>query len=453
MARLSLLLAPLFAVLPLVSAFPAQLPARATAPALPVDDPFYIPPEGFESSAPGTILRHRTPPNPIAALGFAKVNIQAAHQILYRTSDSSGNAIATVSTILIPHNADYSKLLSYQVAEDAADPNCAPSYALQLEAAHDGILGLVIPQVELLFFGAALNKGWVVTVPDHLGPKAAFLANNLSGQAVLDNIRAALASSSFTNITSDPTIALWGYSGGSLASGFAAELHPTYAPELNIVGAALGGTVPKIRPVIEAVNKGLFVGLVPSGIQGLANEYPDIQQLINDGLKPSKRADFNKTQNLCLSGDIIQYLGQDIYDYTNDRNIFDQPAAVKVMDANAMGQHVPKIPLLVYKSVGDEISPVNDTDALVETYCNGGASVEYKRDELSEHASLEITGSADGLLWLMDRMNNKPVQQGCTKSTAVTGLADPKALLALGDEILTLLKAILSGPIGPGVVG
>lgn len=269
----------------------------------------------------------------------------------------------------------------------------------------------------------------------------------------MDNIRAALASSSFTNITSDPTIALWGYSGGSLASGFAAELHPTYAPELNIVGAALGGTVPKIRPVIDAVNKGLFVGLVPSGIQGLANEYPSIQQLIDAGLKPSRRADFNKTQNLCLSGDILEYLGQDIYDYTNDRNIFDQPAAVEVMDANAMGQHVPKIPLLVYKSVGDEISPVNDTDALVETYCQGGASVEYKRDELSEHASLEITGSADGMLWLIDRMNNKPVQQGCTKSTAITGLADPKALLALGDEIVTLLKAILSGPIGPGVVG
>ncbi|GAB1192506.1 hypothetical protein APSETT444_001698 [Aspergillus pseudonomiae] len=418
MARLSLLLAPILAVLPLVSAFPAQLPARSSAPALPLDDPFYIPPEGFESSAPGTILRHRTPPNPIAALGFAKVNIQAAHQILYRTSDSSGNAIATVSTILIPHNADYSKLLSYQVAEDAADPNCAPSYALQLEAAHD-----------------------------------AFLANNLSGQAVLDNIRAALASSSFTNITSDPTIALWGYSGGSLASGFAAELHPTYAPELNIVGAALGGTVPKIRPVIDAVNKGPFVGLVPAGIQGLANEYPDIQKLIDDGLNPSKRAEFNKTQNLCLSGDLIQYFGKDIYEYANDRDIFDQPAAVKVMNANAMGQHVPKIPLLIYKSVGDEISPVNDTDSLVETYCKGGASVEYKRDELSEHASLEITGSADGMLWLMDRMNNKPVQQGCTTSTAVTGLADPRALLALGQEILTLLKAILSGPIGPGVVG
>ncbi|KAB8233244.1 hypothetical protein ETB97_003193 [Aspergillus alliaceus] len=453
MVRLSFWLAQILAVLPLVSAVPTGLPPRGSAPVLPVDDPFYVPPEGFETSAPGTILRHRTPPNPIAALSFAKVNIEAAHQILYRTTDSFGNAIATVSTILIPHNADYSKLLSYQVAEDAADPNCAPSYAFQLEAAHDGILGLVMPQVELLLVGAALDKGWVVTVPDHLGPKATFLANRLSGHAVLDNLRAALASSSFTHITSDPTIALWGYSGGSLASGFAAELQPSYAPELKIAGAALGGTVPKIDTVIEAVNKGVFVGLVPAGIQGLANEYPDVQKLLADGLKPSMMAEFNKTQNMCLAGDLVHYLGKDIYSFTKDPNIFKQPVAVEVINANSMGQNVPKIPLLVYKSVGDEISPVKDTDSLIHTYCQGGASVEYKRDELSEHASLEITGSADAMIWLMDRMNNKPIKPGCTTSTAISGLLDPRALAVLGQEILVILKTILSGPIGPGVTG
>ncbi|KAE8383849.1 secretory lipase-domain-containing protein [Aspergillus bertholletiae] len=453
MTRLSVLLASILAALPLISAFPAQLPEQDSAPTLPVDDPFYIPPEGFETFAPGTILRHRTPPNPIAALGFAKVNIPAAHQILYRTSDSAGNAIATVSTILIPNNADFSKLLSYQVAQDAADPNCSPSYALQLEAAYDGFLGLLAPQIDLLFFGAALEKGWVVTIPDHLGPKSAFLANTLSGHAVLDNVRAALASSSFTNITSDPTIALWGYSGGSLSSGFAAELQPTYAPELNIVGAALGGTVPRIRPVIDAVNKGPFVGLVPSGIQGLANEYPDIEQLLAQGVKPSMQADFSKTKHLCLEGDFREFSGKDIYEYTIDRTIFDQPVAKRIMDANAMGQNVPKIPLLVYKSVGDEISPVNDTDSLIEMYCQGGASVEYKRDLISEHISHGLTGSADAMLWIIDRMNNKPVQAGCTTSTAIAGLLDPKIQAALGQEISTLLKAILAGPIGPAVVG
>lgn len=427
---------------------------RDSGPEYPVDDPFYMPPEGFESTAPGSILRHRAPPYPIAAFSLVPINLAASYQILYRTTNSFGDAVATVSTILVPHNADFTKLLSYQVAEDSANPNCSPSYAFQLEAATDGVFGLIMPQLELVFITAALEKGWVVTVPDHLGTKSAFLANNLSGQATLDNIRAALASTDFTNISKDATITMWGYSGGSLASGFAAELQPTYAPELKIVGAALGGTVPQILPVVYATNKGLFTGLIPSGIQGLANEYPSAAQLIADNVLPSKAAAFNKTQSLCLTGDITNYLGQDVFSYVSDPNIFTEPTATALLDANAMGQHVPEIPLYIYKSAGDEISPVNNTDDLVsQIYCPGGASVRYLRDELSEHATMAILGAPDAFIWLEDRMNGQPVAGGCSQSTVLTSLTDPNTLLALGVDIVDVLLSLLAVPIGPIMIG
>lgn len=427
---------------------------RDSGPEYPVDDPFYVPPEGFESTAPGSILRHRAPPYPIAAFSLVPINLAASYQILYRTTNSFGDAVATVSTILVPHNADFTKLLSYQAAQDAANPNCSPSYAFQLEAATDGVLGLIMPQLELVFITAALEKGWVVTVPDHLGTKSAFLANNLSGQATLDNIRAALASTDFTNISKDATITMWGYSGGSLASGFAAELQPTYAPELKIAGAALGGTVPQILPVVYATNKGLFTGLIPSGIQGLANEYPSAAQLIADNVLPSKAAAFNKTQSLCLTGDITNYLGQDVFSYVSDPNIFTEPTATALLDANAMGQHVPEIPLYIYKSAGDEISPVNNTDDLVsQIYCPGGASVRYLRDELSEHATMAILGAPDAFIWLEDRMNGQPVAGGCSQSTVLTSLTDQNTLLALGVDIVDVLLSLLAVPIGPIMIG
>lgn len=427
---------------------------RDSGPAYPVDDPFYVPPEGFESTAPGTILRHRITPYPIAAFSFAPVNLAASYQILFRTTNSFGDAVATVSTILVPHNADFTKLLSYQVAQDAANPNCSPSYALQLESATDGVLGLAMPQLELVFMEAALEKGWVVTVPDHLGRKSAFLANNLSGHATLDNLRAALASTDFTNISKNATITIWGYSGGSLASGFAAELQPTYAPELNIAGAALGGTVPKILPVVYAVNKGLFAGLVPAGIQGLANEYPTVAQLIAENLVPSKVAEFNKTQNMCLTGDIVTYLDQDVFTYVKDTNIFTEPVVTAVLSANAMGQHIPQIPLYIYKSAGDEVSPVNDTDYLVnKIYCPGGARVQYLRDDLSEHALMDILGAPDAFFWLEDRMNGVPVEAGCSQSTEVTALTDPKTILGLGAGIVNVLLSFLDVPIGPFSIG
>lgn len=430
------------------------IPVVRSGPQYPLDDPFYVPPDGFESTAPGSILRYRTPPYPIAAFSLVKVNLAASYQILYRTTNSFGDAVATVSTILIPHNADFTKLLSYQPAQDSSDANCSPSYAFQLDAATDGVIGLIMPQLEFVFITAALEKGWVVTVPDHLGTKSAFLANNLSGQATLDNIRAALASTEFTNISPDATITLWGYSGGSLASGFAAELQPTYAPELKIAGAALGGTVPKILPVIDATNKGLFTGLIPAGIQGLANEYPSAAQLIAENVLPSKAAAFNKTQTLCLAGDITTYLGQDIYSYVSDPNIFTGPVATALLDANAMGQHVPEIPLYIYKSAGDEVSPVDNTDELVShIYCPGGARVQYLRDELSEHATMAILGAPDAFIWLEARMNGEPVDAGCSTSTVVTSLTDPSTLLSLGAGIVEVLLSLLAVPIGPIMIG
>ncbi|KAL4780412.1 lipase [Aspergillus varians] len=298
---------------------------------------------------------------------------------------------------------------------------------------------------------SALNKGFIVIIPDHLGPRSAFLANILSGHAVLDNVRAALASTDFTGISSEATVALWGYSGGSLASGFAAELQPSYAPELNIAGAALGGTVPKILPVIEASNKGLFTGLLPAGVQGLANEYPTAQQLIRENIRPDKWAQFNKTQHLCVSGNTLEYLGVDIYEYFNDPDVFRSPLAEELMDENAMGHNTPEIPLLVYKALNDQVSPVGDTDDLYETYCGSGASVEYVNDFLSEHALLAVTGAPEAFMWLTERLDGVAAKQGCSKRTQLTGLQDPRALVALGSDVVKLLLSFLSLPVGPVV--
>lgn len=435
--------------LPFVAALPGTV--KKAGPVPPDEDPWYTPPSGWESKPPGAILRHRAPPSAIAAFGLAEVNLDSAHQILYRTTDTFGEPITTATTVLVPHNANYTKVLSYQVAQDAADRACSPSFALQQFADAGEALSLVMPQIEYLFMSAALNKGYVVLVPDHLGPKSAFLANTLSGQAVLDNLRAALASTDFTGISSSATIALWGYSGGSLASGFAAELQPIYAPELKIAGAALGGTVPKIPSVIELVNKGIFAGLIPAGVQGLANEYPVAVKLIADNILPEKWAEFNKTQNLCLTGNIVEYLNKDVYSFMKNPDVFNTPPAQELINANAMGQHTPQIPLMIYKAVNDEISPVEDTDELYDSYCASGVSVEYARDLLSEHAILIITGSADAFLWIVDRLDGVPVKKGCSKKTQLSALQDPEVLAALGTNLVQFLLGLLALPVGPPV--
>ncbi|GKU11253.1 unnamed protein product, partial [Fusarium langsethiae] len=202
-------------------------------PVLPTEDSFYKVPDNINDYPPGTIIDFRKPPSPIAAFGVSPVNLKDTWQISYRTNDNFGKALSTVLTVLVPYKADFTKVLSYQVAEDAAYVGCAPSYALQFASATGGPLGTIVTQAELLLMEAALEQGWVVVAPDHEGPDAAYLANKLAGYATLDGIRAAINSANFTGISKNPTVAMWGYSGGSIASAAAAELQQSYAPELR----------------------------------------------------------------------------------------------------------------------------------------------------------------------------------------------------------------------------
>lgn len=428
-------------------AIPTPLEAR-DQPVLPEQDPFYVPPEGYEKAAPGEILRSRKVPHPIAAFNAFKINLAGAYQLLYRSSDNFGEPTATVTTVLVPFKADFNKVLSYQVAEDAASINCAPSYALQLEAATGGPLGTIVTQMELLFIVAALENNWVVTVPDFEGPKGAFLANVRAGHAVLDGIRATLASGKITGASPKARVTMWGYSGGSLASGFAAELHPTYAPELQIVGAALGGTVPVISTVIDAVNKNLFTGLIPGGMIGLAREYPYVDKVIRDSLVEKKKEKFLKAESQCFGANILTYALNDIYTYVTDPGILKLPEIVKILTFNSMGHKVPTVPLYIYKAKNDNVSPHNETVGIFNTYCDGGASVEFQTDLTSDHATGMITGAPQAMIWLDERLRGVPVPSGCMKGTQLNGLLEPGSLRVMSKGIIQALLNILGKPVG-----
>ncbi|KAF4513199.1 hypothetical protein G6O67_000501 [Ophiocordyceps sinensis] len=415
----------------------------------PSEDPFYTVPDDVEEAAPGTILRHRAPPNAIAGFGILPVRLQASHQILYRTTDSLGDATATVLTVLIPYNADLGKVLSYQVAEDAATIDCAPSYAFQFGHATGPNHGTIVTEAELLLVEAALEQGWVVIVPDFLGPKGAFLANELAGQATLDGVRAAINSASFTGIRKKPTVTMWGYSGGSLATLWAAELQPTYAPELSIAGAAVGGTVPNIATTVKMVNKKESAGLIPAGILGLANQYPELDRLLDQHVLPQHRAGFYKPRSQCLMANLNQFANKDVTGMLDDPSlIFTHPLAVSVINRNRLGSSTPRMPIFVYKSTADEVSPVSETDALVRQYCAAGATVEYQRDAESDHGSLAVLAAPKALSWLRETMNDRR-RKGCVTRTVTSSLLDPAALEFLPKILIDALLILLGKRVGP----
>ncbi|KAE8381657.1 secretory lipase-domain-containing protein [Aspergillus bertholletiae] len=425
-------------------AYPPTLANRS--PVVPPSaDPFYKPPSGYENTAPGTILRHRSVPNPIALIGPIKLRITAAYQILYRSTDNWDNATTAVTTVLIPENANTSRLLSYQMPEDSASVDCAPSYILQTGITDSDIFSKGSIQSHTFLFRAALEKGWIVSIPDHEGPKAAYLANRRAGHAVLDGIRAVLDSAPFTGISPSASVAMWGYSGGSLASGFAAELQPTYAPDLDmIVGAALGGLIGDIEVVTYTINNGPFVGINFGGFNGIAHEYPDIAALYEEQLIESKKEEFYRANHNCFVANLIDYAFQDTFSYFKDPNILGYPQMQQALKDNNLGLNPPTMPIFVYKGAFDQISPINSTEIVVSRYCAGGTVVNYKDVLTHEHAFLQMDGILEPLAWLEKRMNGDALDTHCSRTNELLPLSEPGSL----GEIPPTVQGVVGDVVG-----
>ncbi|KAK4616537.1 Trichothecene C-3 esterase [Fulvia fulva] len=368
----------------------------------PQQDPWYSAPANYESAAPGTILKIR----PAAGnLTSVQSNSSAAYNILYRTTDSRYNATWAVTTLFVPANASSNdKLLSYQIAYDSADLDASPSYAL-----YSG------PYPDIV---TALGQGWFVNVPDYEGPLASFTAGAISGHATLDSVRAVLASGLGLNTTS-AKYAMWGYSGGALASEWAAELQVQYAPELNFAGAALGGLTPNISSVLLAVSGSLQAGLIPAGILGLASQYPELDQYLTDNLKTDgefNATGFREATNYTVTEAIVAFASQDITQYFSNGagTLFDPIPRSVINREGIMGYHgVPKMPVFAYKAIMDEVSPVNDTDILVDRYCQIGATIKYDRNTIGSHSTESGNGEARALSFLNSVLGGMYNATGC----------------------------------------
>ena len=293
----------------------APIYAGVLLPTKPSIDPFYNAPEGFKNATVGDILQFRKTPKSITG-GFVPLNVQNSWQFLVRSEDSFGNPNVIVTTVIEPVNADPSKISSYQVSENAARADCAPSYALQFGSD----VSTLATQAETYLLAPLLDKGYYVVSPDYEGPKLTFTVGKQSGQAVLNSIRASLKSGKITNIAEDAKVVMWGYSGGSLASGWAAALQPDYAPELsrNLLGVALGGFITNVTATVEATDDTIFAGIAANVLGGIANEYPEFKSILQNDT--NKLSIFNKINNHCLTDSFIKYVGARFL--TGDNKVF-----------------------------------------------------------------------------------------------------------------------------------
>lgn len=382
------------------SAQQAFLPATTASP---LTDGFYKAPTAaqLQDKAPGEVLRYRT----VTAKDYS-AEVSKSYQLMYVTTDTHGQAVGAITTVLIPKNAPATgrKILSYQSFYDSLTQTCTPSY--------------LTAQGKLFESGnakPALKKGIVVVMSDYEGLDDQWIAGLNTAHGVLDGVRAAINFKQ-AGLATGAAVAMMGFSGGGHATGWAAEVAPGYAPDLNIVGAAMGGVPANPGNVARKVDGGLFSAVYFGAVVGLARAYPEIDP--EQYATAAGKAMIKDMGTRCLLGMfqgqnemLVKYAFQKSAKYLKNPDFLNLPEIAAIIDENTMGRRFPTAPLYVYEGTNDEIMPIKDVDDLVNTYCANGVSVQYNRTG-GDHLGMALASSAP-MNWALDRLAGKAAPSTC----------------------------------------
>ncbi|MFQ6398782.1 lipase family protein [Nocardia sp. KC 131] len=380
------------------------LATAATAEPLypnPDPDPFYAAPADLAAHGPGDVLGVRGMP-PLPLFPGATVTL-----VKFRSTDSHGAPIAATTTVLTPagHRPD-APLLSYQHFINALGTGCAVSHTL-----YDGDLNLTATTPML---NAVLQQGWSIALPDHLGPQFALGAARLGGHIVLDGIRAVKRLPELA-VQHGP-VAMAGYSGGGLATAWAAALQPSYASELQLVGAAIGGFPANLVTMAQALGYEPHpaFGLAMAAAVGLEREYPD-RLPVSSYLSPRGLAIRDAMANSCTNNILAIGANGSAREVATTMSVFDIPAARSVVEENSLELYsgVPEIPMFEWHSPSDPLIPVDAIDNTDRRWCAAGVRLETLRVSAPEHLTAAVEGAPAVLQWLDGRVRGEPAPANC----------------------------------------
>ncbi|MEV6953684.1 lipase family protein [Streptomyces sp. NPDC051183] len=422
-----------------LAAAPAATAAEAAAPAsssATASDSFYTytGSEPLSSFAPGTVLKTRTLqyhlvglPTPVKAI-----------QLLYRTTDAQGRPSANVTTVVRSLTGDSSKAVSYQSFYDSLDPEDGPSRAI----AGNLSLGGAIANAEAVFMAPLLLQGYNLVIPDTEGQTANFAAGPEYATNTLDSIRAATRAAE-TGMNADTRFGLMGYSGGAIATNWAAALAPSYAPDVNskLVGFAEGGLLVDPAHNLKYVDGSLvWSGVIPMAVIGVSRSYGiDLKPYLNSyGLEVYRKLE---------RGSIVDALGH--YpgltwkkmaksQYSDPNSV---PAFVQVVNRINLGSApTPTIPGYIAQGnggvlegtfgnrpgigTGDGVMVAGDVRTLARQYCGtGNGAIKYQQFDLLSHVGVPVIWAPVAMNWLNDRFAGRNAPSDCGRIPAGNSLA------------------------------
>ncbi len=361
--------------------------------------------------APGTVLKTRTLSYHVAGIALP---VQVV-QLLYRSAGALGQPTANVTSVLEPPAPSLSpRAVSYQSFYDSLNPADEPS----VQIAGDVTLGGLVTDAESVVIAPLLLQGDTVIVPDTEGQTADFSSGTEYGVNTLNSIRAA-TNSPLTGVTKATPVGLFGYSGGAIATDWAAQMAPSYAPDVNrqLVGAAEGGVLVDPAHNLSYVDgSSIWAGIIPMAVIGIARGF---HIDITPYLSSYGRQLFSTLQKASIANVLGQYPGLTFAQlvkpqYANPASI---PVLVKVeneLDTGLLGS--PTIPMFIGQGAdgtlegtpgnkpgigpGDGVMIAGDVRTLARDFCASGTTVDYTQYDALSHITTFPVWTPAALAWL-----------------------------------------------------
>jgi hypothetical protein len=356
---------------------------------------FYEPPSPMPPGAPGDVLRSE----PMDAYLIPGMRLRArATRILYRSTSAIGEPTAVSGTLLLPGSRPSNRprpLLGYAIGTHGIGDVAAPSRLLPR--------GL---EWEASQIALALARGWAVAVTDYQGLGTpgdhTYMVGRALGPNVLDSMRAARALAP-AELPSDGPAAIMGYSEGGFAAAWAAQLQPTYAPELELAGVAAGAAAADIESAGPNLEGKFFSFFIAYGGIGYAAAYPELE--LDPYLTPMAREGIEQMRNSTVLQAMISgprfVRAADL----TQPNVLEMPEWRARLRENRLGLVAPQAPVLLHHARRDQIVSFEQSTMLRDEWLARGADVRlYVTRGGFDHISASVVGAPVALDWLGRRI-------------------------------------------------
>jgi pimeloyl-ACP methyl ester carboxylesterase len=367
LAALSLTLSPALgsgaAAAPARSALPAAASAAVSSPdALP--SPFYAAPATLPA-APGQLVKSQP-----ATTG------QAFTRLMYTTTNAAGR-IVPVTGMFFSSTAAWTgpgarPLVSYAPGTRGVANACAASVGGFGSGSNDST-----------FISSMLAKGYNVVVTDYLGLGMAGFHTYMNrvdqGHALLDAARVARSAGLGGTTTATP-VGLAGYSQGGGASASAAELAPSYTPDLKVTAAYAGAVPADLKQVVRKLDGSAYNAFLMYSTQGLLEAQGIDPRTIFNAFGMSV---YRAVDSACVPGSVplAAFVPSEAYTLTGTSltSLSHREPFSSRLDAQKIGVgRAPRVPVLIAHSVLDDVIPYRTGVELARRWCAQGTRVTFE---------------------------------------------------------------------------